>query len=131
MRESEYQPLHLSGRGRRDFHQFHTSNLGNVPSVPTVFTHISFWSPAFHAYIHFLRNASRSALILSACVVGMPCGKSLYVISVPFFSNFAAFGPAATYGTIWSSSLCITSTGIVIFFKASVKSVCEKATIPS
>src|SRR5476649_1003541 len=28
------------------------------------------------------RKASRSALIVSACVVGMPCGKSLYVFSV-------------------------------------------------
>ena len=43
-----------------------------------------------------LRNASRSALIFSACVVGMPCGKSLYVIRVPFFNSFADSGPAAT-----------------------------------
>ena len=43
-----------------------------------------------------LRKANRSALILSACVVGMPCGKSLYVIRVPFFNSFADSGPAAT-----------------------------------
>ena len=43
-----------------------------------------------------LRNANRSALIFSACVVGIPCGKSLYVIRVPFFNSFADKGPAAT-----------------------------------
>ena len=46
------------------------------------------------------RKASRSALIISACVVGMPCGNSLYIFSVPFLSNFADKGPASAYGTI-------------------------------
>jgi hypothetical protein len=35
-------------------------------------------------------NASRSALIVGASVVGIPCGNPLYVFNVPFFSNFAA-----------------------------------------
>lgn len=38
-------------------------------------------------------NSSRSALILSACVVGIPCGKPAYVFSVPFGSNSADSGP--------------------------------------
>ncbi|CKY85570.1 Uncharacterised protein [Mycobacterium tuberculosis] len=48
-----------------------------------------------------------------------------------FFSSLADSGPESAYGTIWSSSPCITSTGTVIFFRSSVKSVCEKATMPS
>jgi hypothetical protein len=54
---------------------------------------------AYYPYDCF-RKASRSALIVSACVVGMPCGKPLYVFSVPFFSSFADNGPASAYGTI-------------------------------
>jgi hypothetical protein len=42
------------------------------------------------------RKASRSALIVSACVVGMPCGNPVYVFSVPFCRSFADSGPAAT-----------------------------------
>jgi hypothetical protein len=38
-------------------------------------------------------NASRSGLIVSACVVGMPCGKPLYVFSVPFCTSSADSGP--------------------------------------
>ena len=49
-------------------------------------------------------NASRSALMVPASVVGIPCGKPLYVFSVPFFSNFADSGAESAYGTIWSSS---------------------------
>jgi len=39
------------------------------------------------------RKASRSALIVSACVVGMPWGKPLYVLSVPFCTSLADRGP--------------------------------------
>src|SRR4029078_4020216 len=35
------------------------------------------------------RKISRSALIVSAFVVGMPCGKLLWVFSVPFFNSLA------------------------------------------
>ena len=38
-------------------------------------------------------KSSRSALIVSACVVGMPCGKPWYVFSVPFGRSFADSGP--------------------------------------
>ena len=38
-------------------------------------------------------KASRSALIVSAWVVGMPCGKPWYVFSVPFRTSFADSGP--------------------------------------
>jgi hypothetical protein len=38
-------------------------------------------------------KASRSGLIVSACVVGMPCGKPLYVFSVPFCTSSADSGP--------------------------------------
>src|SRR5690242_15759802 len=34
-------------------------------------------------------KSRRSALIVSACVVGMPCGKPWYVFSVPFGRSFA------------------------------------------
>ena len=34
------------------------------------------------------RNSSRSALIVAASVVGMPCGNPAYVFSVPFCSSF-------------------------------------------
>ena len=47
-----------------------------------------------------LMNASRSALIVAASVVGMPCGKPLYVFSVPFFNSFADSGAESAYGTI-------------------------------
>src|SRR4030095_14422224 len=53
----------------------------------------------FHGYIPFsnqlLMNASRSLLMISAWVVIMPCGESLYVFSVLFLSSFADSGPAA------------------------------------
>ncbi len=39
------------------------------------------------------RKARRSALIVSACVVGMPCGNPSYVFSVPFCTSFADSGP--------------------------------------
>jgi hypothetical protein len=39
------------------------------------------------------RKASRSALIVSACVVGQPCGNPLYVFSVPFCRSSADSGP--------------------------------------
>jgi hypothetical protein len=38
------------------------------------------------------RTASRSALIVSASVVGMPCGNPLYVFSVPFCTSCADSG---------------------------------------
>ena len=38
-------------------------------------------------------QASRSALIVAAWVVGMPCGNPLYVFSVPFRTSFADSGP--------------------------------------
>jgi len=39
------------------------------------------------------RNSRRSALIVAASVVGMPCGKPWYVFSVPFCTSFADSGP--------------------------------------
>jgi hypothetical protein len=39
------------------------------------------------------RKASRSASIVSAWVVGMPCGNPWYVFSVPFCTSFADSGP--------------------------------------
>jgi hypothetical protein len=38
-------------------------------------------------------KASRSALIVSAWVVGIPCGNPLYVLSVPFCASRAGSGP--------------------------------------
>ena len=34
--------------------------------------------------VHALMNSNRSALMVSAWVVGIPCGKPGYVLSVPF-----------------------------------------------
>ena len=47
-----------------------------------------------------LKKVSKSALIWSALVAGMPCGKPLYTFSVAFFSIFADLRPAAAIGTI-------------------------------
>ena len=47
-----------------------------------------------------LMNPSRSALIWSALVVGIPCGKPGYTFSVAFFTIFADIGAAAAIGTI-------------------------------
>ena len=38
-------------------------------------------------------KARRSALIVAACVVGMPCGNPEYVFNVPFCNSFADSGP--------------------------------------
>ncbi|GJH38545.1 hypothetical protein CBA19CS91_37330 [Paraburkholderia hospita] len=38
-------------------------------------------------------NASGSALIASALVVGTPCGKPAYIFRVPFLTSFADRGP--------------------------------------
>jgi hypothetical protein len=48
----------------------------------------------------FLMNANRSALIVSALVVGIPWGKPGYIFSVEFFTSFADSGAAAAIGTI-------------------------------
>jgi len=50
--------------------------------------------------IQLRMNASRSALMVLASVVHIPCGKPLYVLSVPFFTSLADSGPASAYGTI-------------------------------
>jgi len=47
--------------------------------------------------------------MVSACVVGIPCGKPLYTLRVAFLTSLAVSGPEAAMGTIWSSSPCITS----------------------
>ena len=47
-----------------------------------------------------LRNANRSGLITSACVVHIPCGNFSYTFSVPFFSSFTDNGAESAYGTI-------------------------------
>src|SRR5258707_8523792 len=52
----------------------------------------------------WLINASRSALIWSALVVGIPCGKPGYTLSVAPFTSFEDCKAAAPMGTIWSSS---------------------------
>src|ERR1700722_12024487 len=54
-------------------------------------------SPATAGLVDYpLMKARRSALMVGASVVGMPCGKPLYVFSVPFFRSFADSGPDAT-----------------------------------
>jgi hypothetical protein len=49
-------------------------------------------SPAGVGCTHSLRKSSRSALIVSASVVGMPCGNPSYVFSVPFCRSCADSG---------------------------------------
>ena len=56
-----------------------------------------------HAAFSFefcLMNASRSALMVSAWVVGIPCGKPGYTLRVAPFTNFADCMAAAPMGTI-------------------------------
>jgi hypothetical protein len=38
-------------------------------------------------------NVSKSLLIVSACMVGIPCGKPAYIFSVPFCTSSTARGP--------------------------------------
>jgi hypothetical protein len=45
-------------------------------------------------------KAKRSALIVAASVVGIPCGNPGYDFNVPLGSNFADIGPEFAYGTI-------------------------------
>jgi hypothetical protein len=45
-------------------------------------------------------NSSRSALIWSAFVVGMPCGNPGYDFSVPCFKSFTDFFPLLSKGQI-------------------------------
>jgi hypothetical protein len=47
------------------------------------------------ATFQLFKNASKSALIVAASVVGIPCGKPLYVLRTPFFTRFADSGPAS------------------------------------
>src|ERR1700722_17652202 len=48
-----------------------------------------------------LINASRSALIVSAWVVGIPCGKPGYTLRVAPFTSFEDCRADAAIGTIW------------------------------
>jgi hypothetical protein len=58
--------------------------------------------------------------------------RSLSVTTkVPFFGSFADGIAEFETGTIWSSSPCMTSVGTSIVLRSSVKSVSEKALIPS
>jgi hypothetical protein len=55
------------------------------------------WNKAFRydgvgGASHSLRKSSRSALIVSASVLGIPCGKPSYVFSVPFCRSRADSG---------------------------------------
>lgn len=52
---------------------------------------LKFHTPATLAFAAM--NSRRSALICSAFVVGMPCGKPLYVFKIAPFTNFALSGP--------------------------------------
>ena len=51
--------------------------------------------------------------------------------SLSDYSGATTHRPGGDIGHVWSSSLCMTNTGTVIFLRSSVKSVCEKATMPS
>ncbi|MGH3298350.1 MAG: hypothetical protein ACRDP7_41820 [Trebonia sp.] len=64
-------------------------------------------------------NASKSLLIVSACVVGIPCGKPVYVFSVPFCTSLTVRGPEVSWGTTWSASPFMARTGTLIFFRSS------------
>src|SRR6516165_11577418 len=75
-----------------------TAQFGNVDlrgrgSVPNNGDGTGYLCLRIHDYDWM--KASSSALMTSACVVIMPCGKSLYVLSVPFLRSLAESGPAA------------------------------------
>ena len=83
------------------------------------------------AHSYPFRNFSNAALTVSACVVGMPCGKSLYVISVPCFSSFADERP----GSLVRNNLVVIAMHHqhrhVDPFNPLVKSVSENALMQS
>ena len=60
-------------------------------------------------------NLSKSLLIVSACVAGIPCGKPAYVFSVPFCTSFCtsstARGPEVALGTTWLLSPFMAKNG--------------------
>src|SRR5580692_1298883 len=88
------------------------------------------WAQAAFCWLRWI-NASRSALIWSALVVGMPCGNPGYTFRVAPFTSFADCRAAAAMGTIWSSSPCMMRVGTSNLFRSSVKSVSEKALMQS
>jgi hypothetical protein len=47
-----------------------------------------------------IRAVSKSLLIVSACVVGIPCGEADYVLSVPFVQLDGAETRAAARGDL-------------------------------
>ena len=62
-------------------------------------------------------------MIVSACVVGIPCGKPGYVFSVPFCTSLTARGPegvvgddlvgVAVHGEDWDADL-LQVVGVVL-----------------
>ena len=54
--------------------------------------------------VQLLMNASRWGLIMSGCVVHIPCDNLSYTLRVPFFRSFAESSAESAIGTIWSSS---------------------------
>ena len=70
--------------------------------------------------------------MVAASVVGIPCGNPGVDLQGAVLDEL---GPTAHRrpgrARSWSSSPCITSTGTEIALRSSVKSVWEKATMPS
>ena len=51
-----------------------------------------FFVKKYFLFPYDFKNSKMSLLIVSASVVGIPCGNPGYDISFPFFNNFAALG---------------------------------------
>src|ERR1700751_1337499 len=79
-----------AGSGRRPPHQYRTNAWqriaakGRPPRDGLLDFRPGYFDQAIAFQRYAFRKASRSALIVSALVVGMPCGNALYVFSVPF-----------------------------------------------
>jgi hypothetical protein len=96
-----------------DGHHLSSIDVSGVPRLYTLFSGESLvtgeleidFAPVVQAYDFSLRltvaratgqdriNVNRSALIVSAWVVGIPCGNPAYVFSVPFWTSLAESGP--------------------------------------
>lgn len=75
-------------------------------------------------------KANRSALTLSLCVSFNPCGAPGQTISCAFLTVFAEARPAASIGTIGSSSPWMINVGLSNLARPARKSVSENALNP-
>jgi len=96
-------PIKKPGKAASVVGVFHQQRRGRLKKLSTE-NDDSFFNLRYVLKISLVRQdlikASRSALMVAASVVGIPCGKPGYEISFPFFKSFTAFAPVSENGTI-------------------------------